>query len=209
MAFLVDQGKWWDAADNFPWHHPQVGECSDSVQGQLHHAELFSLLMHGAALLYKLMLAEKRALGRSDGSSVPESLVIRYRKDLGDWYQNLEDQYSAFEHWVKFRAKFWGAIHLVNQRIPVPTVHFINAWMDLTLGLDGVDALIDSRSARDLIHHRERRLKRTLARLDNPRALETWSGAAGTHQLSYRWQPAQVILQDILRGLGRGCCQEK
>ena len=77
------------------------------------------------------------------------------------------------------------------------------AGYEVLQAVDGVDALIDSRSARDLIHHRERRLKRTLARLDNPRALETWSGAAGTQQLSYRWQQAQIILQDILRGLGK------
>jgi len=202
IAFLVDQGEWSDAV-SFPWHHPQIGECSRRVQGQLHHAELFSLLMHGAALLYNLMLAEKRALDRSDGSSKSEGLVLRYRKALGEWYQNIEDQYSRLKHWVESRAEFWDAIHLVNQRIPVPTVHFINTWMDLAIRVDGVDALIDSRSARDLIHHRERRLKRTLARLDNPRALETWSGAAGTQQLSYRWQQAQIILQDILRGLGR------
>ncbi len=202
IAFLVDQGEWWDTV-SFPWHHPQVGECSNRVQGKLHHAELFSLVMHGAALLYNLMLAEKRASGQGDGSSKPEGLVVRYRKALGEWYGNLEEERPALKQWVESRAEFWDAVHLVNRRIPVPTVRFINTWMDLAIRIDGIDALIDSRSTRDLIHHRERRLKRTLARLDNPRALETWSGAAGTQQLSYRWQQAQIILQDILRGLGK------
>ncbi|MCY4419775.1 MAG: DUF6361 family protein [Gammaproteobacteria bacterium] len=203
IAFLVDQGDWWDAV-SFPWHHPQVGKCANHVKVQLHHAELFSLVMLGAALLYNLMLAEKRASSRNDGVGLPEGLVGHYRSLLGDWYGEVEDKRRTLVQWVDSRSDFWEIIHRVNPRIPIPTVHFINTWTDLAAGTDGVDTLISAPAARDLIHHRERRLKLTLARLDNPRALEMWSGAAGTQQLTYRWQQAQTIVQDILRGLGRG-----
>ena len=202
IAFLVDRGEWWDAV-SFPWHHPRVGECASHVKEQLHHAELFSLVMLGAALFYNLMLAEKRTSNRNDGADSPEGLVGHYRNALGDWYGEVEDKRRTLDRWVGSRSGFWEVIHHVNQRIPVPTVHFINDWTDLAIGTDGIDALIGARAARDLIHHRERRLKRTLARLDNPRALEMWSGASGTRQLTYRWQQAQTIVQDILRGLGK------
>ena len=53
-----------------------------------------------------------------------------------------------------------------------------------------------------MVHNREQILKRSLARLDNPRALEQWRGEAGTGRLNYRWRPvAQTIIDDILTGL--------
>jgi hypothetical protein len=61
----------------------------------------------------------------------------------------------------------------------------------------------DSRSARDLIRQRERRLKGKLSRLDNARSLELWNGAAGTGRLVYRWGVAQTMLIDIMEGLKR------
>jgi hypothetical protein len=74
IAFLVDQGEWWDVV-SFPWHHPQVGECASHVKAQLHHAELFSLIgrlcepVDRAALsanvgLFGPMTAEKAGMGR-------------------------------------------------------------------------------------------------------------------------------------------------
>ena len=200
IAFLVDQGEWWARTD-FPWEHPQVGECSVRVQNQLHHADLFSLLMLGSALLYNLMLAEKRASGHGEISSKTAKLVDYYHNELSTWSTEIEAVRPALSKWAHSRTNFWKAIHQINTRIPIPTVQFVNTWIDLALGADGVETLIGSRSARDLIHRRERRLKRALARLDNTRALEMWSGAAGTQRLSYRWPQAQVILQDILRGL--------
>jgi len=202
IAFLVDQGEWWERTD-FPWEHPQVNECSRRVQDQLHHADLFSLLILGAALLYNLMLAEKRDAGQTETMGQSETLVDRYRNRLTQWYADIEARRPALNRWADSRAAFWEAIQRVNARIPVPTVHFVNTWIDLAIGVNRIDTLIESRPARELIHHRERRLKRALARLDNARALEMWRGAAGTQRLSYRWPQAQVILQDILRGRGK------
>ena len=88
----------------------------------------------GAALLYNLMLAEKRASSRNDGAGSPEGLVGHYRNTLGEWYGVVEEKHRTLVRWVESRSDFWKVIHHVNQRIPVPTVHFINTWTDLALG---------------------------------------------------------------------------
>ena len=56
-------------------------------------------------------------------------------------------------------------------------------------------------TARLLIRERERRLKKNLARIDNPRAQELWTGDSGTAQLEFRWFISQRLLGDIFDGL--------
>jgi hypothetical protein len=55
--------------------------------------------------------------------------------------------------------------------------------------------------ARQLIKDREYTLKKSLARLENPRALELWNGAAGAGQLDFRWGVTRQIVTDIMEGL--------
>lgn len=202
FSFLVDRSEWWDPV-SFAWHHPQVGECSNQVKTHLRHAELFSLVMAGVVLLYNLMLAEKRASGRGDGSGQPSNLVEHYHNELGEWYAEIRGRYAELGQWVDDRAEFWAHVHDYNQRIPLPTRQFINSWIDFALEADGIEALMESKPARDLIRGRERKLKGKQARLIYPRALEMWNGAAGTGRMSYRWAQAQTTLHDILRGLGK------
>ncbi len=202
LAFLVDQSSWWDKTRS-PWEHPQVAECSRNVQDQLEHARLFSLVMHGAALLYNLMLAEKVASGNSESESASDK-VEQYSNELHEWHADLGASSWVLNQWAGGRKLFWKEVYRINQRVPVPTENFINQWIDLALDARSYTALIKSKHARAMIHHREQRLKRGLARLDNMRALEMWSGAAGTQRLSYRWPQAQTIVKDIIRGLGEG-----
>jgi len=122
---------------------------------------------------------------------------------LGRWFEEIQDRHRELAQWVDARADFWAHAHHFNRRIPVPTQYFIDTWIDLALGLDGIGALVDSRAGRNLIRNRERKLKGNLARLFNTRALEMWNGAAGTGRLSFRWAQVQTILWDILRGLGK------
>ena len=203
LAFLVDQSDWWDKAA-YPWQHPQVRDCSRQVRDQLRHARLFSLVMLGAALLYNLMLAEKRAAGHAGEPDTASALVDEYRWKIEQWHADIRKAGRTLDRWAGDRDVFWRSVHVSNPRIPVPTQHFINTWIDLVLKAGNAASVYDSRQARELIHHRERRLKRGLARLDNARALEMWGGATGTRRLSYRWPQAQTIVQDILVGLGEG-----
>ena len=64
LAFLVDECEPTGAA--FAWEHPQQSRFREPFSEQLFHARLFSEGMHGAQLLYNLLLAE--AVGNDEWS---------------------------------------------------------------------------------------------------------------------------------------------
>lgn len=189
IAFLVDEGKV-TAPTDFPWEHPQFGDFPAYIQEQLEHARNFSEIIHGAALLYNLMLAEV---------AHHEDLIEEYSGWLTEWVSSINMRHTDLLKWN--RRRFWEIATLGNQRITQPARLFIDGWLDLAISnMEGINILADKR-ARRLIQDRERQLKRGLARLDNVRALELWSGAAGTAQLDYRWSVTQTIVRDILTAL--------
>ena len=145
--------------------------------------------MWGAALLYNLILAEQSH--RDDGVAV-------YRERFAEWAQVLGRRARAFGDWN--RCRFWEVAQAGNPRISVPTRQFIETWWDLALGGDPA-RLRDDTAVRRLISDRERRLKKSLARIDNPRAQELWNGDSGSAQLEFRWRVGQRILADIFQGL--------
>jgi hypothetical protein len=154
---------------------------------QLHHAKNFSEAIHGAAYLYNLLLAEKRA---------SEELVNHYRERLDDWAELVAGSADQLRAWD--RRRFWQLVITAGGRITPQTRLFIDTWLELALSPEAIPL---SDKARKLIGDRERALKRGLSRLDNARALELWNGAAGTAALDYRWGNARVILEDVRNGL--------
>lgn len=173
----------------FVWEHPYSAELPLKLRVMLDHAQNFSEIMHGAPLLYNLILAEQDH--RDEG-------VKRYRQDFTEWAQLVSKRSRVLSEWN--RERFWQLIHTVNPRITNPTHEFINTWWDLTLAGDAA-RLRDSPTARSLIRDRERRLKKSLARVDNPRAQELWTGDSGTTQLDFRWLISQRLLSDIFGGM--------
>jgi hypothetical protein len=189
LALLV--GAPWEATDTeFPWEHPHLADFPAPLRELLDHAQAFSESVHGAALLYNLMLAE---------TAHDETRTAEYQHRLQAWDNLRTSRQGALARWE--RARFWELARSGNPRIAAPTYLFINIWLDLALSRDLDDMLAASSPARQLIHDRERFLKRGLARLDNARALEQWSGAAGAGRLGFRWANAQLILSDILTSL--------
>lgn len=175
----------------FPWFHPDAGALAAHHREQLNHAQNFSEAMHGAALLYNLMLAEKR----------PDSERIKkYDELFQTWSQELRLRRAAFEAWN--RAAFWEMAEAVN----APDVRaraFIGRWLDWALSnLAGTHSSKDGQ-ARKLIFDREWEIKRNRARLHNQRALERWTGSSGASQLNYRWHRVRRIVGDIREGLGK------
>jgi hypothetical protein len=186
LAFLINEGVLTQQIA-FPWEHPQLAEFPVQIHEQLEHARNFSEIIHGAALLYNLMLAE---------AADYENLIEQYRDWLQQWAAALELRRRELLNWDRLR--FWAIVASGNQRVSHLTRLFIESWLDFILSpVEAANVMTDKR-ARHLIHERERQLKRGLARLDNRRARELWNGQAGTSQLDYRWAVVQTIIEDIL-----------
>jgi hypothetical protein len=190
LAFLVDRGKPGEYVA-FPWQHPQFADFPDPIREQLGHARNVSEVMHGSALLYNLMLAE--LVERED-------LRDRYRDLLTGWQAKLDARHQALAAWN--RKEFWEHVRSQGTRVSLSTESFVNSWLGLAIA-EG-SSVADREDARRLIRNRERAVKRGQARLENRRALELWSGAAGTAQQNYRWPNAQTIVLDILKAAVRG-----
>ncbi len=187
LAYLVAQPALWSKTD-YPWTHPEHANFPERLQTQLLHARNFSEMILGASLLYNLMLAEKKAH--------PEWIEL-YHTEIQAWGQMVKDRQDDLTQW-DWQEGFWRIVTEGNPRLSRLTRQFVEAW--LALALASPDNLLNNQEARSLLHHRERHLKRNLARLDNPRALELWQGASGANQLNYRWSTAQTLISDILAG---------
>ena len=188
LAQLVAQQKRIDDVP-FVWEHPYAAELPSKLSEQVHHARCFSEVMHGAPLLYNLVLAEQAKWDEG---------TAKYRQRYADWVQLVATRSQILNDWK--RARFWELVRGANPRISGPTHDFINQWWDLALGGDAAQ-LRESATARFVITERERRLKKNLARIGNSRAQELWNGDSGSAQLEFRWLVTQRLLGDIFTGL--------
>lgn len=188
LAQLVDSLLPTDIS--FPWQHPDLSSFPDRVIEWLDHARLFAEVIHGAPLLYNLMLAE-----RAERTDLQED----FTGDLEAWADDLSRNRRAFLRWD--RNRFWQIVEDANPRLRRTTKHFARQWIRLALEKPG--SIAGNEPARRLILRREVALKGSQARLKNQRALEKWNEAAGTAPLNYRWPIAQRIANDIIAGLGR------
>jgi hypothetical protein len=158
------------------------------------HADRFSLLMHGAALLYNILLAEEA--GR-------EERLEQHRAAFEEWTAQLTARIGELGIWHGDIERFWTVVARGNQRVPSALERgFVESWIELARAAPQ-PTLADSDRARALIADRERRLKRAHARLGNPSALENWGGSSGASRLNFRWPYAAGVLRDIRVGLGR------
>lgn len=190
FAFLVDRLV--DVSEiTFPWEHPLWPQMTAKNRSELVHARNFSEAMNGAALLYNLMLAEKRK---------EEERIGQYTGLFEEWAAAMSERMEELEAWSQ--PDFWGLVHLTGARIGLATPAFVNEWLRLAIRKDP-ETLSKSSDARTLIERRERALKGQLARLDNPRALDLWGGASSSGRLDYRWsRPVKAMLADMHNALG-------
>ena len=188
LVHLVDRCSPVEGVD-FPWLHPQMAEFPDHLRDWLTHARNFSEAMYGAALLYNLMLAERRE---------DDALVSEYQDWLGQWHTGLV-RAATLTRWN--RSAFWTLVSEVR-RIPELTREFVDAWLDLLLSDSSMPQVWEHRMARRLVREREVWLKQGRSRFESPRHLELWTGYAGAYQLGYRWFVARRVANDILYGLG-------
>ncbi len=192
LAFLVTdcQTTDWISA---PWLHPQYAQFPEHIREQLYHARNFAESIHGAALLYNLLLAEARESAE---------LVNTYTLRLAEWVSRIGSRLPNFESWNITR--FWSIVRGEDAHIPALTVQFVEQWLTVVTDPSRIHTIHKDARARELVRHRERFLKGQQARLINQRALAQWTGAAGADMLNFRWPTAWRIITDIQEGLLRG-----
>ncbi|MDA8620797.1 DUF6361 family protein [Planctomycetota bacterium] len=198
LQFLMDVDTG-EANVQFPWEHPLRGRFGSELERWVHHAEAFALHMHGAALLYNRMLAER--LGPSSHLE-PEECVERYGRELVRWSDDVATWRGAGSSWD--RREFWRLTQVINPRVPPQTRAFCEAWLERVLGAQSPLDLMDEGFARQLVERREVRLKGHRSRLRNREQLERWGGRSGAGRLDYRWGITQRLVRDVQEGLGRG-----
>ena len=190
LAYLAREGRSAECA--FAWLHPQTAEFPPHIQRWLVHVRNFAEGVHGAALLYNLMLAQL---------SEREDLADHYRGRLDEWALELDARGDDTPVWD--RQDFWRLVGDAGASVGVRTRRFVDAWLDLVADPATRAAVADDGPARELIRKRERQLKGPRARLHSRRALENWNGAAGTARLNFRWHVVSRLLDDIYTGLER------
>ncbi|WP_026378312.1 DUF6361 family protein [Agromyces italicus] len=182
-----------------PWADPAAQSIEGEAAVLLRNAEAFSTAMHGAALLYNLQLAEEHERVVPEDRRRFTAPVDQYRRELAEWADRVEqariDQWDIGDLWRWVYGTAKGTIAPGSER-------FISEWVSHIQGVDP-RVIADDTVARDLVRERERRQKRALARLGNPKRLSAWSGAAGAGALTFRWATVRDIALDIHAGLGR------
>lgn len=174
----------------FPWEASFQPALAPEVAGQLLHARNFSEIMHSAALLYNLILAEQHP-GRK--------FVEPYQQELAMWWDRLQARRDELRS--SDRAAFWKLLQDRRTRVRFQTRGFVDAWVSLVLSADAPSATTGA-TARRLVTEQERCVKPGRARIGNPRATENWQGSSGSAQLDYRWRrPVRAVVNDILEPL--------
>lgn len=186
MAFLVREHV---AVDDIRFAWELAADLPDTLRSQVEHGRNFSETMHGAQLLYNLLLGEMRSW---------DDRIDVYRGELDDWWQLISDRRPVLRAWD--RREFWRIVRQSNPRVHPKAERFIEDWIRLVLDTTDKSKVVDGLSARQRVKEREVWLKGGLARVRNERALELWNGAAGAAQLDLRWTNARRIIADILTG---------
>lgn len=167
---------------DYIWMHPDLADLPTKIRSLIGHAQVFSDLMHGAALLYNLTISEARA---------EEDWIDRYRNDLAQWADELD--MSAVRAWSL--PAFWESVAHPAHVVQPAAKRFVSLWLDLVLRSGR--SLVTSDEARRLIEERERRLKGANSRYANRSALDRWGGASGARRLGFRWAQARTYLGDL------------
>ncbi len=180
-----------------PWADPAALTAEGDARAALDDARAFSALMHGAQLLYNLLLAEQYQESCFDRLTDPAE---KFRDRLAQWSDDLPSMVDLTT-WnldallARVELQRGSPINLQSRR-------FVQGWRGLLLQT-GNTALADNTAARAFMAKRERQHKGAQARLGNHSRLASWGGSSGAGALVYRWPQVRSILLDIHAGLDR------
>ena len=195
LQFLVLRGSRPSAAARYAWDEPEAQAAPGRTRDALDEARRFAVAMHGASLLYNVLLAERAdEIGLTDYDGRRDDFAIR----LADWRNEIEA--SDVTSWELDRL--WALVAEQGRPVSTRTRSFVAAWVDVALGRSG-DGLADDQHARALVENRELHQKGSQARLRNDRLMRQWSGASGSERLNFRWPFLARLLRDIADGRER------
>ena len=173
------------------WLHPSLPSVSPALRAVIEQARRASLLLHGAAWIYNVILA---------AMSQQSELEDAYRAQFAAWAEEASASGAGITGWDL--GELWQSVLRSGRPVPFATRHFVIRWLELVEGSDP-QTLVDDPAARSLITQRERAMKGRHARTANDRALKQWGGASGTRPLDFRWGTVSWLLDDIVDGLER------
>ncbi|MCA1008202.1 DUF6361 family protein [Rhodococcus hoagii] len=197
LSHLLRKGDAPDAEWSAPWDVDDLAAAPAELRDLVHHAEMFSLVLQGARLLYNLMLAERY---EELGFTSLDAPVDYYREELDEWAVECEARRGEVAAWQV--SDVWPLVALKAPRISPATTQFVESWVNAVQSQD-CHTLATNPALRRLVSDREFQNKRGQSRLRNDKLLATWRGASGTTPLVYRWFQARRIVTDIFEGLGR------
>ena len=180
LTMLAREGI--DADCDQIWTHPHLAAFPAAARRLVQHGEIFSHLMHGAALLYNLALSELRQ--RDDW-------IDTYRERLEAWSDELD--LGAVRAWSL--DDFWNVVEHPAHAVRPAAKRFVTEWRELVLA--GTEQVLTSPAGRQLVEERERRLKTSQSRYANHAVRDRWTGASGAERLSFRWAQAKSHLRDL------------
>lgn len=169
-----------DAAQ-FPWELAHTADLPADLAEVVEHSRRFSVVAHGASLVYNLALARKA--GRDDAAENHAESLSRWQdgsgpRDAGTWD----------------RTAWWALVARHNPQLRATTRDFIERWLDIA---GSGEDLTGSAQALRLVENRERQIKGSRARFVNQSALDRWSGASGLGRLDFRWGNSVAHLRDL------------
>lgn len=186
-----------DLADGIsaPWTEPSSLDASAEVAGVLEQARCFSLLIHGASLLYNVVVADAyMAAGFTTQAEATET----FRDALTDWAAEIAG--GGLEGWKL--ATLWETLAGAGSAIHPASRAFVESWAQ-AVATSGGDGLAEDERLRALVQRRAVTLRGTKTVLRNEKLLAQWSGASGSQRLLYRWNTVRRLINDIHEGRGR------
>ncbi len=169
-----------------PWEHPDSAGFRPEQRDLLSHGRLFSLVSHGAAILYNLMLAEMLD---------NEGLVSSHRDSAKAWLDQFQRNRSEVVRWVNDISAFWDLVRDQGHEINGRTEDFVEQWA--AAATEYSDQLFTAKEPRRLVKAREIDKKKANSRFTNARVRDQWGGYSGTRPMVYRWPIVQTFINDM------------
>ena len=179
-----------------PWLEPVALAAPAAIAELLEHARRFSLLVHGAALLYNLLAAERY---EQQGFTRLDDPSGWYRDALDVWSTEYRDHIGSEWDW----PRFWDVVRTGNPRVPPGARAFVENWEEGVRRCGGPSQVADDDGSGEKWRGRVARLRGSRAVLGNDKLLATWGGSSGSSALVYRWGTVRQLVIDIQEALTR------